>query len=256
MWFQSSFIVELAKSRLVGSKEKDAETGLGDFGVRKYSYAQGRFTSIDPLWEEYYSWTPYHYCRNNPVMAEDAGGMWVKEVGAEWHIPLSRMFTPEIEKNSNGYLAERLNKVFYDKWVITAPKIAEFVRTKDIYTLQTSLPENNPANADFKGDIIRFDLSQSENLESEAIHEITHLMGSTEFQAYSAQYASGTLSRKSIENGLTNPDNKDFNNHFRKGMPKEIRAKYFDGSGYLLKDDKLRDEFFNILKTEGDKWIK
>jgi RHS repeat-associated protein len=49
-------------------KEKDIESELGDFGVRKYDEVQGRFTSIDPLWEKYYSWTPYHYCSNNPVI--------------------------------------------------------------------------------------------------------------------------------------------------------------------------------------------
>jgi RHS repeat-associated protein len=57
------------------SKEKDIESELSDFGVRKYDNEIGRFTSIDPLWEKYYSWTPYHYCSNNPVMGSDPGGM-------------------------------------------------------------------------------------------------------------------------------------------------------------------------------------
>jgi RHS repeat-associated protein len=56
-------------------KEKDIESELGDFGMRKYDSEIGRFTSIDPLWEKYYSWTPYHYCSNNPVMGSDPGGM-------------------------------------------------------------------------------------------------------------------------------------------------------------------------------------
>ena len=42
--------------------------------MRKYSYALGRFTSIDPLWEEYYEWSPYQYSINNPVMFEDGNG--------------------------------------------------------------------------------------------------------------------------------------------------------------------------------------
>ena len=54
-------------------KEKDRESGLGDFGVRKYDEG-GRFTSIDPLWEKYYSWSPYHYCRANPVSRIDNNG--------------------------------------------------------------------------------------------------------------------------------------------------------------------------------------
>jgi RHS repeat-associated protein len=48
-------------------KEKDNESSLGDFGVRKYDDFTGRFFQIDPLWEKYYSHTPYHYSANNPV---------------------------------------------------------------------------------------------------------------------------------------------------------------------------------------------
>jgi RHS repeat-associated protein len=47
---------------------------LADHGVRKYDNSLGMFTSIDPLWEKYYGWTPYHYCRNNPLMAVDPSG--------------------------------------------------------------------------------------------------------------------------------------------------------------------------------------
>jgi RHS repeat-associated protein len=32
-------------------KERDDESYLGNFGVRKYDYAAGRFTSPDVLWE-------------------------------------------------------------------------------------------------------------------------------------------------------------------------------------------------------------
>ena len=52
-------------------KEGDEESYLGDFGVRKYDYAAGRFTSPDVLWEKYMTWSPYQYCGNNPISLLD-----------------------------------------------------------------------------------------------------------------------------------------------------------------------------------------
>ncbi|MBN8573080.1 MAG: hypothetical protein J0M05_04140 [Candidatus Kapabacteria bacterium] len=37
-------------------KERDSESDLGDFGVRKYEAETGRFLSVDPLWEEQRPW--------------------------------------------------------------------------------------------------------------------------------------------------------------------------------------------------------
>ncbi|MBS1538625.1 MAG: hypothetical protein JST20_12850 [Bacteroidetes bacterium] len=54
-------------------KEKDYESGLGDFGVRKFD--DGRFTSIDPLWEKYKGWNPYQYSGNNPLRLIDPSGL-------------------------------------------------------------------------------------------------------------------------------------------------------------------------------------
>jgi len=39
--------------------------------------SSGRFTSIDPLWEEYYSWTPYQYSLNRPISLIDFSGLAV-----------------------------------------------------------------------------------------------------------------------------------------------------------------------------------
>lgn len=55
-------------------KETDAESGLGDYGARKYDSDLGRFTSIDPLWEKYRAWSPYAYSLNNPLMLKDPDG--------------------------------------------------------------------------------------------------------------------------------------------------------------------------------------
>ncbi|HRP03095.1 MAG TPA: RHS repeat-associated core domain-containing protein [Candidatus Kapabacteria bacterium] len=237
-------------------KEKDRESKLGDHGVRKYDYEIGRFTSIDPLWEEYTGWTGYQYSMNNPVNASDGNGKWVKEVSAEWHADLARYFQPNIERNSNGYLANKLNNEFYAKWLTNSPRIANKIRNNNIYVLQKRLDENVLANADLNGDIIRVDLSgnKSKDLESTLIHEITHLDGATEFQAYAAEYAAGGLSKGSILEIISKVS--DTNIHFRKGMPKELRSKYFDGSGNFTENETLRNEFFEILKTEGNKWIR
>ncbi|MFN5867615.1 MAG: RHS repeat domain-containing protein, partial [Candidatus Kapaibacterium sp.] len=56
-------------------KENDGESSLGDFGARKYDPELGRFTSVDPLWEEMPGSNPFHYCFNNPVMMRDPFGL-------------------------------------------------------------------------------------------------------------------------------------------------------------------------------------
>ncbi|MFN5308255.1 MAG: RHS repeat domain-containing protein [Candidatus Kapaibacterium sp.] len=55
-------------------KEKDSESDLGDFGVRKYEAETGRFLSVDPLWEEQRPWNVYHYSANNPIVLKDPDG--------------------------------------------------------------------------------------------------------------------------------------------------------------------------------------
>ena len=57
-------------------KEFDRTHGLDwyDYGARHMSPDVGRFTSIDPMAEKYYSISPYAYCGNNPVNAIDIKG--------------------------------------------------------------------------------------------------------------------------------------------------------------------------------------
>lgn len=63
-------------------KEFDRTHGLDwyDYGARHMSPDVGRFTTIDPMAEKYYSISPYAYCGNNPVNAIDPDGKstWVK----------------------------------------------------------------------------------------------------------------------------------------------------------------------------------
>ena len=58
------------------NKELDGRNGLNmyDYSARYYESALGRFTSVDPLAEKYYSISPYAYVGNNPINAIDING--------------------------------------------------------------------------------------------------------------------------------------------------------------------------------------
>ena len=65
---------------MFASKERDAETGLGFFGARYFSSAQGRFTSADPKQFSMRTilnpqkWNKYAYTLNNPLALVDPDG--------------------------------------------------------------------------------------------------------------------------------------------------------------------------------------
>ncbi|MDR0874464.1 MAG: RHS repeat-associated core domain-containing protein [Prevotellaceae bacterium] len=65
-----------SKEKYTG-KELQADFGLNlyDYGWRSYDMAMGRFTTIDPLCEKYYSISPYVYCANNPINFVDPDGL-------------------------------------------------------------------------------------------------------------------------------------------------------------------------------------
>ena len=57
-------------------KELDRKNGLDwyDYGARMYDAVLGRWHAVDPMSEKYYSWSPYTYCKNNPVLRIDLDG--------------------------------------------------------------------------------------------------------------------------------------------------------------------------------------
>ena len=58
-------------------KEFDSKNGLNwyDYGARIYDPALGRFTTVDPMAEDYNAISVYAYCLNNPVRYVDPFGM-------------------------------------------------------------------------------------------------------------------------------------------------------------------------------------
>jgi len=62
---------------LYSGKERQMDFGLDwyDYGARFYDPSLGRFTTIDPLAEYAFNWTPYRYGFNNPFVFNDPTGM-------------------------------------------------------------------------------------------------------------------------------------------------------------------------------------
>ena len=63
--------------RYNGKEEQSGEFGVHtiDYGARHYTPISGRWLSMDPLAEKYYSISPYVFCNNNPVNYVDLDGM-------------------------------------------------------------------------------------------------------------------------------------------------------------------------------------
>jgi hypothetical protein len=69
-----------------------------DYGARIYDPVIGRFTTMDPLAEKYYSVSPYAYCGNNPINRTDPTGMdWVEDGNgnAIWRVEYTKDNLPK-----------------------------------------------------------------------------------------------------------------------------------------------------------------
>jgi uncharacterized protein RhaS with RHS repeats len=85
---------------------------LYDYSARYYESAIGRFTTVDPHAESYYSWSPYAYVGNNPLKYIDPTGM---SYTYNW--------------DNNRYEDEKGNEV---EWQIVKDYITEGQETNDI----------------------------------------------------------------------------------------------------------------------------
>ena len=102
-------------------REKDRESGLGNYGVR--SFDDARFTTPDIQWERGRDISPYTYSHNNPLTRVDNDGKWDVDV----HFYHDRSQTPY------GVLNVRNNKgeVVYSMVVRGKGSTNALDRTKD-----------------------------------------------------------------------------------------------------------------------------
>ena len=73
---------------LYNGKELENDYGiyLYDYGARFYDPQLGRWHSVDPLAHKYYSFSPYSYCANNPIIYIDPDGRDIWEVNARGNV--------------------------------------------------------------------------------------------------------------------------------------------------------------------------
>ncbi len=63
------------------AKEVDPETGFHYYGARYYNSNLSVWLSVDPLADEFASWTPFHFVHDNPINLFDPTGMAAVEPG-------------------------------------------------------------------------------------------------------------------------------------------------------------------------------
>ena len=66
-------------------RESDVENELGNFGLRNYLSDEGRFCSVDALWENYRSTSPYQYGLNNVMSFVDPSGDSAWKYTNDWN---------------------------------------------------------------------------------------------------------------------------------------------------------------------------
>ena len=124
---------DIKRTKFIG-KEKDKESNYADHGVRKYDDEIGRFTSIDPLWEKYYSLTPYQYAGNNPVSFLDGNGMeyYVGIDGTMLNREVKDKDDPTVYLVEGSGEEETLTNIGKKGGIIDASKILEYILEKNI----------------------------------------------------------------------------------------------------------------------------
>ena len=105
--------------------DRSHELNQYDYSARYYDPGYSRFTTMDPLSEKFYSWSPYVYCYNNPMRFIDPTGMAAddyydkvngKYLGNDSGVPgkmrlIDNKQYSEIKNSSEGNILDKMNKL-------------------------------------------------------------------------------------------------------------------------------------------------
>lgn len=80
-----------------------------DFGARMYDARLGRFLSVDPMFSDFATLSPYQYASNTPIMAIDLGGLMAWIATRQWDATHVEKFQSFIKKETARLIALATN---------------------------------------------------------------------------------------------------------------------------------------------------
>ena len=113
-----------------------------DYGARGYYAAIGRFQTVDPLAEKYYSISPYAYCAGNPVRYVDIQGKYL--VDSKGYVMYNnggwtKYATVEAKRIGNSMMATSAGNNQFNKFVNATHPITLSISLESKTTTTTNL---------------------------------------------------------------------------------------------------------------------